>query len=439
MRNQNCLRNKGVYPITNSTSIQEEKQLNQNYKKILLHQVEIVLNERVLDLIIKKGQEKLYEDSKEKFMAAKKKVLKDIFNKDSNFGKDKYINKKNYRAKDDDEKFWAHFFKLLNERKTKTLNEFWKSRQYEKIQPNSKKYNTLDIDKNYVQKKIKIDKGRNKNYLKHFGEDEDKVQEFKTMDQNQIKIPMVTLKTREKKFLKSKSTFYNSEYSKNKLVRNNKSIFNFPTNYLQINLKKKPSTFPLKKNNTYLCFNKGGYRSNSLQQKAKERYGIRQKKLNEVTNQKNSLSGLLSQLPIKYKELSIMTNKLNNSILSFKKAKNQTQISQNSKINQFISLSKSIKNSDKTLMMNAGYKTGNQYFYSATNKLIYKNNKDKCDMIDKIKINLRKHYLDNLNDKKHINGGQIIQNLNDKLQLKEILDNLALIHKKRKEFWETYL
>lgn len=204
--------------------------------------------------------------------------------------------------------------------------------------------------------------------------------------------------------------------------------------------------------------NKQNNINNKLNKKNYYKIYLKQKKLNSRNNliygknQKKSFindiaSEILSELNDKEKQLSMSTLKISKSLKYFKRTKENFNTIKKNRSGNFNFLNNKVINTNS--MISPTKKVGlkfqelnensSQFHFPIINKLFYKDKKGKCDMIDRIKFNLKQEYCEKLKQKKNnrkkkeINGDEIIHKLNDQFELEKLLDMVEMIKENRRK------
>ena len=146
---------------------------------------------------------------------------------------------------------------------------------------------------------------------------------------------------------------------------------------------------------------------------------------------------ILSELNNEKDGLTMSASKLNKSLKNFKNTKEN-----------FNTIKKIKKSSSQNDIIPAGKKVGvvfkelsennSQFHFPLINKIFYKKEKGECDMIDRIKYNLKHEYSEKLKQKKierknSIDGREIINKLNDQYALEKLFELSEMYKKKRRQ------
>ena len=157
---------------------------------------------------------------------------------------------------------------------------------------------------------------------------------------------------------------------------------------------------------------------------------------NKNTSQKYK-NEILSELNNEKNGLTINASKLNKSLINFKNTKENfntiRKIKKSFSLNDIIPPTKKVGVVFKDLNEN-----NSQFHFPLINKIFYKKERGECDMIDRIKYNLKHEYSEKLKQKKidrknSIDGREIINKLNDQYTLEKLFELSEMYKKKRRQ------
>ena len=138
---------------------------------------------------------------------------------------------------------------------------------------------------------------------------------------------------------------------------------------------------------------------------------------------------ILSELNNEKNGLTMSASKLNKSLKNFKNTKEDfnsiRKIKKSSSQNDIIPPTKKAGVVFKELSEN-----NSQFHFPLINKIFYKKEKGECDMIDRIKYNLKQKKIDRKNS---IDGREIINKLNDQYALEKLFELSEMFKKKRRQ------
>ena len=263
---------------------------------------------------------------------------------------------------------------------------------------NNENINIINFNENEKSKEIMNDDNNNSNNMQIEENKDDKIDENENIKENDDK------SDNKKESIISEKNSVSSKNSKNSDKQNNLN------NFHKINIIK-ANKIRNKKN----CFE--SHKNNNTSLKYKNEI------LSELNNEKNGLT--------------MSASKLNKSLKNFKNTKEDfnsiRKIKKSSSQNDIIPLNKKVGVVFKELSEN-----NSQFHFPLINKIFYKNEKGECDMIDRIKYNLKHEYSEKLKQKKidrknSINGREIINKLNDQYALEKLFELSEMFKKKRRQ------
>ena len=288
----------------------------------------------------------------------------------------------------------------IDDKNESNSNNSNKSSQKDKKENENSK-NKSDFNNNEKNKEILNDENDNINNLKIKENQDNKIDENENIkDENEKSDNKIESIISDKNSVNSKSSIYSN-------VQNKSNKLN---NFIKIN--------NLKVNNTR---NKKNLYENHKNSNTSQKY--KNEILSELNNEKNGLT--------------MTASKLNKSLKNFKNTKENfntiRKIKKSSSQNDIIPPTKKVGVVFKDLSEN-----NSQFHFPLINKIFYKNEKGECDMIDRIKYNLKHEYSERLKQKKidrknSIDGKEIINRLNDQYALEKLFELSEMFKKKRRQ------
>ena len=145
---------------------------------------------------------------------------------------------------------------------------------------------------------------------------------------------------------------------------------------------------------------------------------------------------ILAELDDKEKGLTISTSKLDKSLKYFRNTKEDFKTIRTNKIRKKYNINSPVKNIG--IMLNRVNENNSQFHFPIINKMLNKDKRGGCVLIDRIKYSLRHEYSEKLKQKKknkykEIDGYEIINKLNDQYTLEKIFELIEMIKKKEKK------
>jgi len=271
-------------------------------------------------------------------------------------------------------------------------------KENEKQKETNENINIINFNENEKSKEIMNDDNNNSNNMQIEENKDDKIDENENIKDNDDK------SDNKKESIISEKNSVSSKNSKNSDKQNNLK------NFHKINIIKANKT-----RNKKNCFE--SHKNNNTSLKYKNEI------LSELNNEKNGLT--------------MSASKLNKSLKNFKNTKEDfnsiRKIKKSSSQNDIIPPNKKAGVVFKELSEN-----NSQFHFPLINKIFYKKEKGECDMIDRIKYNLKHEYSEKLKQKKidrknSIDGREIINKLNDQYALEKLFELSEMFKKKRRQ------
>ena len=288
----------------------------------------------------------------------------------------------------------------IDDKNESNSNNSNKSSQKDKKENENSK-NKSDFNDNEKNKEILNDEHGNQSNLKIKENQDNKIDENENIkDENEKSDNKIESIISDKNSVNSKSSIYSNVQNKSNKLNNFIKINNLKVN----NTRNKKNLYESHKN------------SNTSQKYKNEI-------LSELNNEKNGLT--------------MSASKLNKSLKIFKNTKENfntiRKIKKSSSQNDIIPPTKKVGVVFKDLSEN-----NSQFHFPLINKIFYKNEKGECDMIDRIKYNLKHEYSERLKQKKidrknSIDGKEIINRLNDQYALEKLFELSEMFKKKRRQ------